>query len=168
MFVLVAVLHHVLYRFFCMHRMFILMNFQQAKLLLPPLGCPWALAFSSARQQGRSLAGWAGRTGRQDHGDPNTQKMQQCWGMQVGGAGMSIPLTKGRLLPDQVGWGLGVPRLRQEGARVGPEPAPTICSHQPLPPPKRGASVSDIWGGGVVDIRCLPSRINRNSLSRPA
>lgn len=59
MFVLVAVLNHVLYRFFCMHRMFSLMNFQQAKLLLPPLGCPWALAFSSARQQGRSLAGWA-------------------------------------------------------------------------------------------------------------
>ena len=137
MFVLTAVLTHVLYTFFCMYRIFNLMNFQQVKLPLPPLGCPWALAFSSARQRGHSLAGWAGWRGRQDHGERNTQEVQQCWGMQVGGAGMSIPLwTKGRLLPDQVGWGLGVPRLRQEGARVGPEPTPPICSHQPLPPPR--------------------------------
>ena len=170
----------MLYSFFCLYKTFSLVNFEHAKLLQAAFGCPRGLVASSAGiQPGPGDRGEGGRTT-----EIWTLEKPSSAGGADGQGQVSVPLTSRRLLPASGRRGLRVPR-------AGAEPTPTVCAppggwNVCVRPQLSWAQVlgrrgpgrcahssggapghSSVEGrGGVVDIRRLPSWINRNSLSR--
>lgn len=121
-----------------------------------------------------------------DHGDLTLEKPRSSGGAD-GQGGMSVPLANGRLLPASGRWGAQGPQggnrahtrrlhphpgrlehLRQTTAQLGPGSLEDGVQATVLTAAGGATRHSSVEGAGagIVDIRRLPSRINRNSLSR--